>query len=68
MADVWNPFDSNNPVYVEIARRTKTKRRNVQRAMLTTAALLIIGAYANKGMFENMFGGPVNQFGVIRRK
>lgn len=68
MAEVWNVFDPDNPVYVQVARKTKSTRRTAQRRTLTVAVLAGYLLYTNKSSLPNLFGGPVNQFGVIRRK
>lgn len=68
MAEVWNVFDPDNPVYVQVARKTKSTRRTAQRRTLTVAVLAGYLLYTNRSSLPNLFGGPVNQFGVIRRK
>jgi hypothetical protein len=68
MAEVWNVFDPDNPVYVQVARKTKSTRRTAQRRTLTVAVLAGYLLYTNRGNLPGIFGGPVNQFGVIRRK
>jgi hypothetical protein len=67
MAEIWNILDPDNPVYAQVAKKTKSTRRTAQRR--TIVAVIAIGwlAYANKDLLPT-FGGPVNQFGVIRRK
>lgn len=68
MAEVWNVFDPDNPVYVQVARKTKSTRRTAQRRTLTVAVLAGYLLYTNRANLPGIFGGPVNQFGVIRRK
>lgn len=68
MAEVWNVFDPDNPVYVQVARKTKSTRRTAQRRTLTVVVLAGYLLYTNRSSLPNLFGGPVNQFGVIRRK
>lgn len=68
MTEVWNVFDPDNPVYVQVARKTKSTRRTAQRRTLTVAVLAGYLLYTNRSSLPNLFGGPVNQFGVIRRK
>ena len=68
MAEVWNVFDPDNPVYVQVARKTKSTRRTAQRRTLTVAVLAGYLLYTNRSSLPNLFGGPVNQFGAIRRK
>ena len=68
MAEIWNILDPDNPVYVQVARKTKSTRRTAQRRTLVVALAAVYLTYANRGVFGDLFGGPVNQFGVIRRK
>jgi hypothetical protein len=72
MGDVWNPFDPNNPVYVEVAKKTRSTRKRVQKTTLALSGLAIV-YYISKsgaadGWFNGLGNGRVNQFGVIRRK
>ncbi len=67
MAEVWNVFDPDNPVYVQVARKTKSTRRTAQRRTLTVAILAGYFLYTNRSSLPT-FSGRVNQFGVIRRK
>jgi len=67
MADVWNPFDPNNPVYVQVAKNMKSTRRRVRAGFLIVGGLTAAYLYNKKGG-SNMFGVKTNQFGVIRRK
>ena len=68
MAEIWNILDPDNPVYVQVARKTKSTRRTAQRRTLVVALAADYLTYSNRGIFGELFGGPVNQFGVIRRK
>lgn len=69
MAEVWNVFDPDNPVYIQVARKTKSTRRTAQRRTLTVAVLAGYLLYTNRSSLPGgYFSGPVNQFGVIRRK
>jgi len=69
MADVWNPFDTNNPIYVEVAKKTRRTRRQA-RSLVWIIVLSGAAYYAGKKDFSPWFGinGRPNQFGVIRRK
>lgn len=64
MGDLWNPFDANNPVYASLAKEMGATRRRVRTGalLLITASLVVVQQY------KPLFGGPVNQFGVISRK
>lgn len=66
MADIWNPFDQNNPVYVQVAKNMKSTRRRVRAGFLIVGGLT--AAYMYNKKVSNMFGVKTNQFGVIRRK
>lgn len=69
MTEVWNVFDPDNPVYVQVARKTKSTRRTAQRRTLTVAVLAGYLLYTNRRSLPGgLFGARVNQFGVIRRK
>ena len=69
MADVWNPFDTNNPIYVEVAKKTRRTRRQA-RSIVWTVVVLSAAYYAGSKGYGPTFGinGRPNQFGVIRRK
>lgn len=67
MAEIWNILDPDNPVYVQVARKTKSTRRTAQRRTLVVALAAVYLTYSNRE-FLPTWGGPVNQFGVIRRK
>lgn len=41
MGDIWNPFDTNNPVYVEVAKQTRASRRRVRATMMAGVVILI---------------------------
>lgn len=66
MTEIWNPFDANNPVYVQVAKNMKSTRRRVRAGFLIVGGLTAAYMYNKKG--SNMFGVKTNQFGVIRRK
>ena len=68
MAEIWNILDPDNPVYVQVARKTKSTRRTAQRRTLVVALAAAYLTYSNRELVQQLFGGPVNQFGVIRRK
>ena len=68
MAEIWNVFDPNNPVYAEVARRSKSSRRMARNRTLFVGFLAGYLLYTNRSSLPGIFGGPVNQFGVIRRK
>lgn len=65
MGDLWNPFDANNPVYVKLAKEMKQSRKRTRNAFLIVGVLLLVSA---PPLITNIYGGPVNQFGVISRK
>ena len=65
MGDFWNPFDANNPVYVKLAKEMKQSRKRTRNGFLIVA---VVGLLAAPPLITNLFGGPVNQFGVISRK
>jgi len=71
MGDAWNPFDPNNPVYVEVAKKTRSTRKRVQKTTLALAGLAVVYYISKKGPASGWYGlgsGRVNQFGVIHRK
>lgn len=69
MADAWNPFDPNNPVYVKIQRKTGARRKRIRNTVIV-GGLLVAGYLASRSrQTGNFFGGPnLDQFGMIRRK
>ena len=64
MGDLWNPFDANNPVYASLSKEMGATRRRVR----TGALLVIVASLVVAQQYKPLFGGPVNQFGVISRK
>ena len=69
MSDIWNPFDTNNPVYVEVAKRTRRTRRQA-RTIVLSAVVLGLAYYSGAKGFGPQLGiqGRPNQFGAVRRK
>ena len=69
MSDIWNPFDANNPVYVEVAKRTRRTRRQA-RTIVLSVVVLGLAYYSGAKGFGPTFGiqGRPNQFGAVRRK
>jgi hypothetical protein len=68
--EIYDFLDSNHPLYVEIAKKTKSTRRRVQKTTLALTGLALTLLLAKK-MPENWLGiggGKVNQFGAVRRK
>ncbi len=67
MGDLWNPFDSNNPVYAKLAKEMKQSRKRTRNGFLLVAVLgaVVLTTYASPKL---SFNGRVNQFGVITRK
>lgn len=65
MGDLWNPFDSNNPVYAKLAKEMKQSRKRTRNGFLIVAVILLVSA---PPLISSVSGGPVNQFGVISRK
>ena len=45
MADVWNPFDPKNPVYVKLEKETAVNRRTWQWVIGIMGGLYIIDQY-----------------------
>ena len=68
MGDIWNPFDANNPVYKKLAKETRIQRSRVRNTVLVIAGLAITYAISQQTVGDGIFGGPVNQFGMVRRK
>ena len=69
MGDIWNPFDKDNPVYAKLAKETKQTRKRIRGGFIILGTVGLVGLYTQrKWIFKNMAGGPVKQFGVIRRK
>ena len=68
MGDLWNPFDANNPVYVKLAKEMKASRKRTRNAFLIVAVLGTLTIAPILGEATGLFGGRVNQFGVITRK
>jgi hypothetical protein len=75
MADIWNPFDTNNPVYKEMAKRSNYNKKQIRNTVLVSAVLLA-GYIASKPSRlnaitpGNFFGsGPqLDNLGLVRRK
>ena len=67
MGDLWNPFDSNNPVYAKLAKEMKQSRKRTRNGFLLVAVLgaVVLTTYSSQNL---SFNGRVNQFGVITRK
>lgn len=59
MGDLWNPFDKDNPVYVEVARRTRQTRRTAQMqvAAVLIGGALLIEAGRRQGLYNSVFSG-----------
>ena len=59
MGDLWNPFDKDNPVYVEVARRTRQTRRTAQMqvAAVLIGGALLIEAGRREGLYNSVFNG-----------
>ena len=59
MGDLWNPFDKDNPVYVQVAKRTGQTRRKAQRQVLSgiviVAGLTVIAK--KQRLFDTVFNG-----------
>lgn len=69
MADGWNPFDPNNPMYVKIQRQTGAQRKRIRNTVIVGGLLLAGYLASRKKQTGNFFGGPnLDQFGMIRRK
>ena len=37
MADIWNPFDTNNPVYKQMAKRSNYNKKQIRNTVLVSA-------------------------------
>lgn len=75
MADIWNPFDTNNPVYKEMAKKSNFNKKQIRNTVLVTA-VLVAGYIASKPSrlnaipYVSFFGaGPqLDNLGLVRRK
>ena len=69
MADAWNPFDPNNPVYKKLQKQTGARRVRIRNTVVVSG-LLLVGYFASKKKSTGaFFGGPnLDQFGMIRRR
>ena len=70
MADIWNPFDTNNPVYKEMAKKSNFNRKQVRNTVLVSG-LLLAGWLASKKQKTGAFfgsGPQLDNLGLIRRK
>ncbi len=72
MADVWNPFDPKNPVYKRLEKQTRIQSKRIRNTVIV-GGILLAGYLASKqkeniASFKDLFGAPVNQFGMVRRK
>tara|TARA_B100000927_G_scaffold289296_1_gene285618 strand:- start:584 stop:793 length:210 start_codon:yes stop_codon:yes gene_type:complete len=68
MADVWNPFDPKNPVYKRLEKQTRIQSKRIRNTVIV-GGILLAGYIASKqGKTHGIFGPPVNQFGMVRRK
>tara|TARA_B100001250_G_scaffold191605_1_gene164694 strand:+ start:1147 stop:1371 length:225 start_codon:yes stop_codon:yes gene_type:complete len=73
MADAWNPFDPNNPVYRKVQKQTGARRKRIRNTVVAGGILLagyLIQNYRKTGNpVAPFFGGPnLDQFGMIRRR
>ena len=59
MGDLWNPFDKDNPVYVQVAKRTGQTRRKAQRQVLSGLIIgaILIEAGRRRGLYNSVFNG-----------
>ena len=59
MGDLWNPFDKDNPVYVQVAKRTRQTRRTAQMqvAAVLIGGALLIEAGRRQGLYNSVFSG-----------
>jgi hypothetical protein len=69
MADAWNPFDPNNPIYAKVQKQTGGRRKRIRNTVVV-GGILLLGYLASKKQSTGaFFGGPnLDQFGMIRRK
>ncbi len=69
MANEWNPFSPNNPVYKKIQKQTGARRIRIRNTVVV-GGILALGYLASKQKSTGaFFGGPnLDQFGMIRRK
>ena len=69
MADAWNPFDPNNPVYKKVQKTTGARRKRIRNTVVAIGILGLGYLASKKKNTGAFFGGPnLNQFGMIRRK
>ena len=64
----WNPFDARNPMYKELEKSTRIQSKRIRNTVVVGGVLLAGYLLSRQGKHYNLFGGPVNQFGMIRRK
>lgn len=64
--EFYNILNENHPVYVELAKKTKSTRRRVQLTTMSIGILALVTLYSNSSL--RGIGGRVNQFGVVHRK
>jgi hypothetical protein len=67
MGDIWNPFDDKNPVYKRLAKETSIQSKRIRNTVVVVG-LLAAGYIISKKQYSPFFGGPANQFGMVRRK
>ena len=75
MADIWNPFNENNPVYKQMAKKSDFNKKQIRNTVIV-GGILLAGYIASKPSrlnalpYVSFFGsGPqLDNLGLIRRK
>lgn len=73
MADIWNPLDDKNPIYKEMAKRSRLQSKQIRNTVIV-GGILLAGYFASKPsrtpIIGDFFGsGPqLDNLGLIRRK
>ena len=72
MADAWNPFDPNNPVYKKLQKQTGARRKRIRNTVVAGGILMagyLYSNWRNTGNILPSLGGPkLDEFGMIQRK
>jgi hypothetical protein len=73
MAEIWNPFDADNPVYKDLAKQTAINN-NYWRIAGSIAVLMIVADQAGKRGWGRRLSGVTgigayrnNPYGIIRK-
>ena len=77
MAKVWNPFDPNNPVYKDLAKKTAVNKQTWRWVGTIAVAMVIVDQWTNSDSISRRtlrkvpivknVAGYRNPYGIIRK-